>query len=47
MSFLAESLFNPVVLNVGEIAPLVTMGKRAIGGETTNGDENARSLIDH
>jgi len=52
MSFLAETLFNPVVLKVGGIAPLgaILMGKgvkKQRGRNNTNGDENARSLIDH
>jgi len=54
MSFLAESLSNPVFLKVGGIAPLgaILMGKGAKkqggdrGRNNTNGDENARSLID-
>jgi len=55
MLFLAESPSHPVVFKVGGIAPLgaILMGqwgektKGAIGGETTQRDENARSLIDH
>ena len=38
MSFLAESLSNPVVLTGGDFD--------GQGGEKTNGGENTRSLID-
>ena len=52
MSFLAESLANPVVLKVGGIAPLeaILMGKGpkktkgAIGGETT---QRGTKMLDH
>jgi len=52
MSFLAESLSNPVVLKVGETAPLgaISMGngakktKVAIGGETT---QTGTKMLDH
>jgi len=43
MSFLAESLSNPVVLKVGGIAPLGRFWWTR-GRNNTNGDENARSL---
>jgi len=52
MSFLAESLSNPVVLKVGGIAPLVAIlmdkgakkVKGAIGGETT---QTGTKRLDH
>jgi len=46
MSFLAESLSNPVVLKVGGIAPSgeILMGKGPIGGETT---QTGTKMLDH
>ena len=52
MSFLAESLSNPVVLKVGGISPLGTIligngakkTKGAIGGETT---KTGTKMLDH
>jgi len=49
MSFLAESLSNPVVLKVGGIAPLgaILMGK---GAQKTNGGETTQTgtkMLDH
>jgi len=49
MSFLAESLSNPVVLKVGGIAPLgaILMGN---GAQKTNGGETTQTgtkMLDH